>query len=95
MQVWLVETEIWLVETEIFVLVEQYHMTRRAFLSSKSNTGAGEIQIKRTCQKVRYLAQKNENFSESMNSFDSASIFPSSLDHYLSRNRFVVSVYAF
>ena len=70
-------------------------MTRRAFLSSKSNTGAGEIQIKRACQKLWYLVQKNEDFSESMNSFDSGSIFPSSLGHYLSRNRSVVSVYAF
>ena len=70
-------------------------MTRRAFLSSKSNTGAGEIQIKRACQKLWYLVQKNEDFSESMNSFDSGSIFLSSLGHYLSRNRSVVSVYAF
>ena len=27
-------------------------VTRRAFLSSKSNTGAGEIQIKMACQKL-------------------------------------------
>ena len=27
------------------------HMTRRAFLSSKSNTGAGEIEFKMACQK--------------------------------------------
>ena len=28
------------------------HMTRRAVLSSKSNTGAREIEIKHACQKV-------------------------------------------
>ena len=28
------------------------HMTRRAFLSSKSNTGAREIEIKHACQKL-------------------------------------------
>ena len=72
-----------------------FKVTRRASLSSKSNTGAGEIQTKRACQKVWYLAQKNEHFSKSMNSFGSGSIFPSSLGHYLSRNKSVVSVYAF
>ena len=56
---------------------------------------APQVQIKRACQKVWYLVQKNEDFSESMNSFDSGSIFPSSLGHDLSRNRSVVSVYAF
>ena len=71
------------------------HMTRRAFLSSKSNTGAGEIQIKRACQKLWFLVQKNEDFSESVNSFETGSIFPPSLGNYLSRNRSVVSVYAF
>ena len=70
-------------------------MTRRAFLSSKSNTGAGEIPIKRACQKLWYLVQKNDDFSESMNSFDTGSIFLSPLGHDLSRDRSVVSVYAF
>ena len=70
-------------------------MTRRAFLSSKSNTGAGEIHIKRAYQKVRYLGQKNENFPESMNSFDSGSIFRSSLGHDISKHISVVFVYAF
>ena len=28
------------------------HMTRRAFLSSKSNTAAGEIAFKEACQKL-------------------------------------------
>ena len=70
-------------------------MTRRAFLISKNNAGAEEIQIKGACQKLWYLDLKNEDFSESMNSFDSGSIFPSSLGHDLSRNRSVVSVYAF
>ena len=31
---------------------EHYHMTRRAFLSSKGNTAAREIQIKYACQKL-------------------------------------------
>ena len=31
---------------------EGYHMTRRAFLSSKSNTGTREIEIKHACQKL-------------------------------------------
>ena len=37
------------------------HMTRRAFLSSKSNTGAGEIEFKQACQKVIKIAHKNED----------------------------------
>ena len=69
-------------------------MIRRAFLSSKSNTGAGEIQIKRACHKLWYLAQKNEDFSKSVSSFDVGAIFPARSGHDSSRNGFVVSVYA-
>ena len=35
-----------------FAPKERSHMTRRAFLSSKSNTAAGAIQIKKACQKL-------------------------------------------
>ena len=69
-------------------------MTRRAFLSSKSNTGAGEIVIKKACQKVGKIVQKNEDISESVNSIDAGAIFPPRLGCDLSRNVVVVSVYA-
>ena len=36
-----------------------FHMTRRAFLALKSNTGAGEIVIKRGCESfMRKVVQK-------------------------------------
>ena len=62
---------------------------------SKSNTGAGEIQIKQACQKVGKIDQKKEDISRSLNSFDTGAIFlhPSGQD--LSRDVVVVSVYAF
>ena len=69
-------------------------MTRRAFLSSKSNTGAGEIEIKKACQKVIKIAHKNEDISKSVNSIDSGAIFPPSLGQDLSRNAVGMSVYA-
>ena len=69
-------------------------MIRRAFLSSKSNTGAREIVIKKACQKVVQMDHKNEDISEYVNSFDAGTIFPDRLGHKLSRNGFVVSVYA-
>ena len=53
----------------------EIHMTRRAFLSSKSNTGAREIEIKWASQKSWQLGQKNEDFSESVSSFDFGAIF--------------------
>ena len=70
-------------------------MTRRAFLSSKSNTAAGPIQIKKACQKSWQIASKNEDISESVNSIDFGAIFPPRSGHDLSRNVRVVSVYAF
>ena len=70
-------------------------MTRRAFLSSKSNTGAREIQIKHADQKFQELGQKNEDCSKSVSSFDSGAIFRPSLGEDLSRNGFVVFIYAF
>ena len=69
-------------------------MTRRAFLSSKSNTAAGTIQMKKACQKVGKIVQKNKDFLESVNSIDAGTIFPSRLGYDLSRNIFVVSSYA-
>ena len=51
-----------------------FHMTRRAFLSSKSNTGAGEIEIKKACQKVVKIDHENGDISESVNSIDSGAI---------------------
>ena len=71
------------------------YMTRRAFLSSKSNTAAGEIVIKHACQKSWQIAPKNEDCSKSVNSFDSGAIFPPLLGHDLSRNAFVVSILSF
>ena len=68
-------------------------MTRRAFLSSKSNTGAREIEFKHACQKVGN-DHKKEDISESVNSFDSGAIFPSRSGQDISRNVFVVSIYA-
>ena len=70
-------------------------MTRRAFLSSKSNTGAGEIHIKQASQKSWQLGRKNEDFSKSVSSIDSGAIFLPRLGQDLSRNAVVVSVYAF
>ena len=70
-------------------------MIRKAFPRFKINTGAREIQIKRACQKFWFMVQKTEDFSESVNSFETGSIFLPSLGNYLARNRSVVSVYAF
>ena len=69
--------------------------TRRAFLSSKSNTGAGEIVIKKASQNFQELGQKIEDISKSVNSIDTGAIFLPRLGHELSRNGLVVSVYAF
>ena len=41
------------------------------------------------------MGQKNEDISESVNSFDTGAIFLPPLGQDLSRNAFVVSVYAF
>ena len=69
-------------------------MTRRAFLSSKSNTAAGEIELQLASQKRWQIGPKNEDFSKSVNSFDSGAIFPISSGQDISRNTSVVSVYA-
>ena len=69
-------------------------MTRRAFLSSKSNIGAGEIEFKQAYQKVIKIDHKNEDISESVNSIDRGAIFLPRSGQDLSRNASVVSVYA-
>ena len=69
-------------------------MTRRAFPSSKSNTAAGTIQIKKACQKSWQIGPKNEDISKSVSSIDSGAIFPSRSGHELSRNVGGMSVYA-
>ena len=47
------------------------------------------------CQKSWQIGQKNEDISESVNSIDSGAIFRHRSGQELSRNVFVVSVYAF
>ena len=69
-------------------------MTRRAFLSSKSNTGAGKIEFKKACQKSWQIAPKNKDISKSVNSIDRGAIFLPRSGHDLSRNAVVVYVYA-
>ena len=70
-------------------------MTGRAFLSSKSNTCAGEIEFKMACQTSWQIAPKNEDISESVNSIDRGAIFLPRSGQDLSRDVVVVSVYAF
>ena len=62
--------------------------------SSKSNTGAWEIEINKVCQNFWSMGQKNEDISKSVSFIDSGLIFLASLSFNLSRNAFVVSVYA-
>ena len=47
------------------------------------------------CQKLGQMVQKNEDISESVNSFDTGAIFRPRSGHDLSRNASVVSGYAF
>ena len=70
------------------------YMTRRAFLSSKGNTAAVEIEFQHACQKVGKIDGKHEDFSKSVSSFDFGPIFPPFSSQDLSRNVFVVFVYA-
>ena len=69
-------------------------MTRRAFVSSKSNTGAGEIHFEKANQKSGNFGQKKENISESVNSFAMGAIFLPRSDQELSNGNGPVSVYA-
>ena len=75
-------------------------MTRRAFLaltvipkqslsSSKSNTEAEEIELKKGCQKIWYFGVKNGNISKSVNSFGTGAIFWPRSGQDLSGNAFV------
>ena len=61
----------------------------------KNNTAAGEIVLKKACQKAWYMDQKNEDNSESVNSFGLGAIFPSRLGHELSMDGLVVSILSF
>ena len=61
---------------------------------SESNTGAGEIQIKKACQKSWQIGPKNEDIAESVSSIDSGAIFPARLVQDISRNVPAMSVYA-
>ena len=67
--------------------------TKRA--GTKSNTGAGQIQIKKACQKSWQIAPKNEGISESVNSIDPGAIFLPPSGNDISRNVFVVSILLF
>ena len=69
-------------------------MTRRAFLSSKGNAAAEQIEIKKPRQKSWQIAPKNEDISKSVNSIHRGAIFLPRSGQDLSRNTFVVSVYA-
>ena len=70
-------------------------MTRRAFLSSESNTGERETLIKKACQKSWQIGTKNEDISKSVSSIEAGAIFQPRSGHDLSRNVVVVFVYAF
>ena len=72
-----------------------HYMTRRAFLSSKGNTAAEEIEFQHASQKVGKVGHKNEDYSKSVSSFHSGPILPPSSAKELSRNVGVMSVYAF
>ena len=47
------------------------YITRRAFLSSKSNTAAREIEFQHASQKLMQMDHKNEDFWKSVNPFHS------------------------
>ena len=70
-------------------------MTRRAFLSSKSNTAAREIEFQHASQKVGKIDNKNEDFSKSVNSFHSGPFCQDALGQELSRNVGHMPIYAF
>ena len=72
-----------------------HYMTRRAFLSSNSNTAAREIEFLHASKKVGKIYHKNGDFSNYVNSFHSGLIFPDSLGQDLSRNAGGMSIYAF
>ena len=67
-------------------------MTRRACLSSKSNTVRREIANKMGVQECVVFGAKNRNISESVCSFHSGPIFFPSLGQKLSRDTFTLSI---
>ena len=70
-------------------------MTRRAFLSSKSNTAARAIEFQHASQKVGKNDDKNEDFSNSVSSFHSGPIYSPRPGQDVSRNVGGMSSYAF
>ncbi len=70
-------------------------MTRRACLSSKSNTVVREIVHQLGLQECIRFGTKNGNISKYVCSIQSGAIFVPRLGQELSRNVFVVFVYAF
>ena len=70
------------------------YMTRRPSLLLE-NSVTGEIHLKSGPGFFMHFNPKNEHNSKSVNSFDSGPIFRPTLGQDLSRNGFVVSVYAF
>ena len=60
----------------------------------KSNTCAGEIEIKKACQKYWQIASKNADISRSVSSIDTGAIFHARLCLDISMNIVGMSVYA-
>ena len=74
--------------------IKEFSVAATERTGSESNTGAGQIQIKKACQKSWQIAPKNEDILKSVSSIDSGAIFPPRSGQDLSRNAVGVSVYA-
>ena len=70
------------------------HMTRRAFLSSRVIQAQGKFDSNMLVKNLEILVSQNEDFSESVNSFETGTIFRPRSGQELSRNVGAVSVYA-
>ena len=70
-------------------------MIRRAFLALRVIRFDGESRFNWAVKKTVKFGKKNVNISESVNSFCMGAIFPDTSGHKLSRNGFVVALYAF
>ena len=64
-------------------------MTRRAYPALRVIPVNWEITVNLGCEKIAKMGHKNEDISESVNSFDSGAIFLPPLGQYLSGNAFV------
>ena len=69
-----------------------FNMIRGAFPRSKSNSKAQEIEDQHGGSTSVNFDHKNEDFSESVNSFHPGAISQSSLGHQLSSDAFAVSI---